>query len=179
VISFATPNYQEEIRPLLAGLRQFNIDYEVHLIPSFGSWQLANHYKANFIKEMLLKHKRPVVWLDADTEIRQYPGLFDKLEEMSQCDIAVNFFNDVQLCGGVMYFALSAIAIIDRWIEENNNHPERWESDNLHAVLGEAANGVEARLFKLPPPYCMFDLCKDQSNPVLWSRQASRIHRHE
>ena len=168
VVSFATPKYEEEIQPLLKGLKEFNIPYEIHLIPAFESWQLANHHKAIFIKEMLLKHQHPVVWLDADTEIRQNPKLFDKLD----CDVAVNFFRDVQLCGGVMYFAPSAVALIDRWIEENNNHPERWESENLHAVLGEA------KLFKLPREYCTFDLCDDQSNPVLWSRQASRKWRN-
>jgi hypothetical protein len=169
IVSFATPTYEVEAYKLLDDMRVKKIPHEVHFIQGLENWMKANHFKAVFIKEMLLKHKQPIVWLDADMEILQNPGLFDEIE----CDIAVNFFKDQQLCGGVMYFNYNpqTLALIDAWIAQNQVNPDSWESENLNGLLKDP--GFK-HIVKLPREYCTFDLCEDQANAVLWSRQASR-----
>jgi hypothetical protein len=173
IVSFATPKYEEELMPLLKGLREYDIPHHIELFPGKGTWQKNNHYKADFIYEKLQRYQQPIVWLDADTEIRQYPDLFNTLK----CDIAVNYFKGKQLCGGVMYFDYSpaAFTLIQLWQEENARHPDRWESDNLDRAIEKMMPHIT--IHQLPREYCTFDLCTDQSNPVLWSRQASRIHK--
>jgi len=172
IVSFATPKYEVEAAILLRDMQAFNIPHEVHFIPDMGGWLQANFYKAEFIKAMLIKHNRPVVWLDADTEIREYPALFDELT----CDFAVNYFKNTQLAAGMMYFGntLKAYALLHAWTEENKKHPDLMDQTNLQAVI---TNCPELNVVHLPREYCTFDLCKEQTNAVLWSRQASRIHR--
>ncbi len=169
IVSFATPKYEIEAYKLLDDLRSHKIPHEVHFIQGFDSWQEATHYKPAFIKLMIDKHNCAVIWLDADTEIREFPGLFDELK----CDVAFNYFNDIQLCGGVFFFNSTPRArfILDEWDAENKTNPDKTDQENLQRVV---ERNPDLEIVRLPREYCTFDLCEDQSNPVLWSRQASR-----
>lgn len=173
IVSFATPTYEVEAYTLLEDLRALNIPHEVHFIEGLHNWNKNNSFKPTFLREMLLKHKRPVIWLDSDSEIRKYPSLFEDINDDGGYDIAYHLFNGVQLCGGVLYFNNTprALQILDAWIEANEKNSDDWDQANLQGLLPLFP---EARIFKLPAPYCCFDLQKDQSDPVIWSRQASR-----
>ncbi len=81
-ISYFTKNtpYEEVMKThLLASLKKYKLNYDIEGIDDLGSWQKNTHYKAEFIKKMLLKHKCPVIFLDADATIEQYPKLFNGL----------------------------------------------------------------------------------------------------
>ncbi len=179
VISFATPKYHEEIVHLLKGLREFNIPHEIHLLNEFKTWEDAVFNKPAFIREMLIKHRKPLVWIDADMEIRQYPKIFDELEERPSCtpDIAYPTFND-RFNGTVVFYndTPEVFGILGRWEENNRQNPNAACGDQ-EGEEKAIKDTPEARVFVLPKEYGMFDLCKDQSCPVLWSRQASRKHR--
>ncbi|GAH16855.1 unnamed protein product, partial [marine sediment metagenome] len=79
---------------LLPSLKDWNLDYDIKMIKDLGNWHANTHYKAQFIREMLLKHKQPLVFTDADSTIEQDPVLFSKLEIYSpHIDIGVHFLN--------------------------------------------------------------------------------------
>ena len=169
IVSFATPKYEIECYKLLDDLRSWKIPHEIHFIEGKGSWLKSVLHKAIFIKEMMLKHNRPIVWLDADTEIKQYPQLFEEITE----DFAVNYFEPTIACGGVLFFNTTpkGIKLLDAWITEIYNNPGDNDQVNLYKAIQK---NPDVSIKHLPREYCTFDLCKDQSNPVLWSRQASR-----
>lgn len=179
IVSFATADYIDEIVPLVKSLDSFKIQHEIQIIPRKASWHEATFHKAPFIRSMLLKHQRPVVWMDADMEVRQFPEIFDKMEERPSCtpDIAYTMFNDRHNATVVFYNDTpEAHAILNLWEQNNRDFPENsfGDQENQERAIHETP---DARVFILPPEYAMFDLCKNQENPVLWSRQASRRHR--
>lgn len=179
VISFATADYIEELVPLVKSLDAFKIQNEIRIIPRKQSWNEATFYKAGYVRSMLLKHRRPVVWMDADMEIRQFPEIFDQMEQRPSCtpDIAYAMFDD-KLNSTCVFFndTQATHAVLSRWEQNNRAFPHNsfGDQENLEKAIHETP---DARVFILPPEYAMFDLCKNQESPVLWSRQASRRHK--
>jgi len=76
-VSFFTPNgkYPELAEKLKASLDRFELNRDVMELPQFPTWQQALVYKPQFILGMLELHKRPVVWMDIDTEVWQFPEM--------------------------------------------------------------------------------------------------------
>ena len=71
-ISFYTYNciYPEKKKILEKSLYKFKLQYElVEVKISFESWLKAVFYKATFIFDQLLKHRKSVVFLNIDNEI--------------------------------------------------------------------------------------------------------------
>ncbi|GAG95773.1 unnamed protein product, partial [marine sediment metagenome] len=120
---------------LLPSLKDWNLDYDIKMIKDLGNWHANTHYKAQFIREMLLKHKQPLVFTDADSTIEQDPVLFSKLEIYSpHIDIGVHFLNwhffwhkrkgqeRRDALSGTIYlnYNNNVLRFLDDWIEENN-----------------------------------------------------------
>ena len=84
-ISFYTPNgnYPALARQLETSLKKFDLDHDIELFESFDSWLSGVDNKAKFIKDKLLKYKDTVVWLDIDTEIKQFPELLFGDEQLA------------------------------------------------------------------------------------------------
>ena len=130
VISFATINtpYISVINQyLLPSLKTLNIPYDISYPEDKGTWQLNTQLKPTVIKEMLLKHKQAIVYLDSDATIEYYPELFDKLQDY---DIGVHCFDWMkfwrnkegdpkrEFLGGTLYFNYNekVLAFVDEWI---------------------------------------------------------------
>lgn len=182
VISYYTEGtgYEKEVQGLLSSLRRFNLEYDIKGIKSLGDWQKNTHYKAKFIKAMLMKHRKPVLWIDADAVINKYPFLFNDLD----ADVACYFRNygkfpissrkeGKELLSGTLYFDHNekVLALLSKWIKANKANPTRWEQKNLE----EAIKGWDGRIVELPPQYCkIFDTMKSVDNPAITHYQASR-----
>ena len=176
VVSFYTDDYEEDVKRLICSLKKFNLDYDIENIESLGSWDLNTNYKATFIKKKLLKHKQPIVWLDADSEVVKYPKYFDVIEE----DIGVCYENLSKLKSGTIYFNHTdkALKILNRW-EINSKNTNITDQMHLQQVLrGEYIESHNVTLFCLPSSYyCIYDIMKDWTEPVIKQYQASRRHR--
>jgi hypothetical protein len=130
IISFATKNtpYEKVIKEfLLPSLERLKLPYDLAYPEDKGSWQLNTQLKPTVIKEMLLKHKQAVVYLDSDATIEYYPELFDKLQDY---DIGVHSFDFYkfwrdkegnakrEFLGGTLYFNYNekVLTFVDEWI---------------------------------------------------------------
>lgn len=94
IISYYTKNtpYEAEINEKLRpSLEKFKLEYDIQGIEDLGSWQKNTGYKCQFIKTMLLKHKKPVVFLDADAVILEYPELLFNIP--TEVDLGFHHFN--------------------------------------------------------------------------------------
>lgn len=165
--------YEQEAAKLIKTLNQFDLEHEVSSVQPFENWKVATHYKPVLIKEMMLKHPgRPLVWLDADARVRQYPALFDSLN----CDVAAHYYRDVELLSSTIYFGSTKLAleILNLWISENTQFPNQrfGDQENLQSVIQESKHILFQRL---PASYAqIFDLMKSNGKPVIEQMQASR-----
>jgi len=175
-IAYYTKNtgYAVEVKNLEASLIKFELDYEIQGITNLGSWNKNTHYKPTFIKEMLVKHERPVVYLDADAVVCNYPTLLDTAD----FDIGVPVLDwskyrsrkqITETMSGTLYFKPTprVSALIDAWIHVCEVDGKTWDQRLLAKLLPEFTI--------LPDEYCViFDFMRVVQNPIIKHMQASR-----
>jgi hypothetical protein len=124
IISFFTANYLKEAERLERSCEKFGIPNQI--IPSaFGDatqadWRRNTFAKAEFIRSQMARIPGPVVWVDADAEIRRPPILFNELIDY---EIAIAAYCRIpgRIRSGTIWMANDPISrgIIDRWVEIN------------------------------------------------------------
>ena len=163
----------------------FDISHHIEPIESLGSWDLNTRYKAEFLLEMSYAFNTPIVWLDADAEVLQYPYLFDGLSD--KCDMAVYRDQQRQLLSGTIFINNTdkAREILELWILENKAaHISIYEQYNLANVL-RAAEAIDRpfNIFNLPVEYVYLkkidkgyveQVPEDDVDPIIFHHQASR-----
>jgi len=199
IISYATKNtpYMKVIQEkLLPTLKKFNLEYDIEYPEDMGSWQKNTHYKAEFLKKMLLKHKEPIVFLDSDATIEKYPELFFKLEKENY-DISYHELDWMKMwrkqtgqakrevLSGTLYLAYNEkiLQFLDEWIEENKKSTA-WEQKNMAKVL----INWKKKLNIYPLPYSYITIMVGggaipshmikKSEVVILHHQASRKYRN-
>lgn len=173
VISYFTLNtgYEDEVKNLIASLQKFDLSYYIEGIKNLGNWQANTHYKARFIRKILDQIQGPVVFVDADAVIQQYPELFDNLKE----DFAAYFKEKDRLFSGTLYFKNNTNIkdFIDCWIQDNSKNTGMWEQQVLSEIIPRWKDKIS--IYRLPGTYCqIFDLMRDAGEPVIEHFQASR-----
>ena len=194
IISYATKNtpYEEVLKTrLLPTLKKFNLKYDIAYPEDQGSWQRNTHIKAKIIKDMLIKHKQSVVFLDADATIERYPELLYKLEDY---DISYHSFDfdfywhhnegspRREVLSGTLYLNYNekVLKFLDEWIEMNKINTQ-WEQKNLQAILKKWEGRL--KIYPLPLSYIAIVKGGDRvpdfiKNPYIIHHQASRRLRH-
>lgn len=174
IVSFCTHgSYEEESKRLKESLCRLGLFYEIKVIESLGSWNKNCNYKPFFIKEMILKHRLPVLYVDADAVFHKFPELISKID----ADFGVHYFNNIQLAGGTLYFnkTAAALTLLDNWIEKNRLNPKALDQQNLQEIIEMPCWRNRLKIFYLPVEYYkVFDLSKNVKDPVIEHFQASR-----
>ena len=191
-ISYYTKNtpYEKVMKEkLLPSLQKWNLKYDIEGIEDLGNWQRNTHYKAEFIKKMLLKHKQPVIFLDADATIEQYPKLFKTLYlyDISYHELDWNLQwrgksgNKKEILSGTLWlnYTKNILTFLDAWIEENQKSIN-WEQRNMAKVLKKLK--YKLKIYPLPPEYITIvkhnnKVPKHIKNPVIIHWQASRQYK--
>jgi hypothetical protein len=182
VVSFYTKDngYDREAAKLIESLKAFGVDYYVEAIDSLGNWMTNAHHTHGFIRKALdLYPERPVVWTDADSVLRRYPGLFDTLD----CDFAAHVHNWIrwgktELLCGTMYFANNTATrgFLEDCARMNLQFPNRRGAFNVAETFKVWKDRL--RFQELPPEYCkIYDLMSNVPDPVFEHFQASRRFR--
>ncbi len=190
IISYYTKNtpYKEVMDTCLhASLHRWNLPHDIEGIENLGSWQKNTHYKAEFIKKMLLKHKEPIVFLDADATIEQYPKL---LFELKDYDISYHELDWMKMwrkqeghtkrevLSGTLYLSYNAkiLRFLDDWILENNADT-RWEQKNMQKVLIKWKS--KFNIYYLPYSYITIMVGNGQVSPHMIKREEVVILHHQ
>lgn len=182
IISYYTKNtgYEKEVLYLIASLEKlknegYHIEYFVYGVDNLGNWAINTRYKAKFIKEKLEEFKCPLVFIDADAEVKQYPKLFDTLD----CDIAVHYRESHKtILSGTIYIDYNekTIKLLDEWIRLNKINSVL-EQKNLEKAIN-ICKQYGLNWVDLDPTYVqIFDTMKDVGEPVILHNQASRKYR--
>jgi hypothetical protein len=171
--------YTAEAMELGKTLDDFGLRAEIIAVPPFSSWTEACAYKPVFLQSMRQKHgARPLVWLDADARVRQYPRLF--LDMPPDVDFAAHWKDDEELLSGTLYFGATPAAdrLLTAWAKSCSERPGDWDQ----RVLQDLVDGMKAADLKvehLPPTYTqIYDLMASAGEPVIEHMQASRRLRH-
>ncbi len=195
IISYYTSNtpYENVMKDYLEpGLKKWNLIYDIEGVDDLGSWQKNTHYKAKFIKKMLLKHKCSVIFIDADATIEKYPELFQGLENY---DIAYHELDwtlqwkgisgtKKHILSGTLYlnYNKKVLTFLDKWIEENNKNTQ-WEQRNMQEVLKREK--IKLKVFPLPYEYIVIPRQNGELPPnikkediVIYHHQKSREYKH-
>lgn len=173
-VSFYTPDYAGEAAELVATLDAHGLEYVVTAMPSAGNWVANCGRKPYCIRSaMALYPGRPIIWLDADARVRQYPALFDGLD----CDFAAHWRHGTELLSGTLYFnpTAAALSLVDAWIREQDRRRGEWDQ----RVLADVVAGMTGlKTLDLPWGYCRIFDGKEQGEPVIEHMQASRRFRN-
>ena len=162
-------DYENEIKGLVADLDEFNLPRCIQGVEPRGSWELNCAIKPEFLADMLRIQKRPILYLDADARIRQFPELAETMAE----DIGVYYQNNKVLSGTIILNNTPATAdLLDTWIKIQHKFPTTWDQKTLALALEECSH---VSIKKLPAPYCLiFDIMRHLGPPIIEHFQASR-----
>jgi len=174
ITSFYSPDYTGLSQRMRKSVNLFGFETDIKAIDKQGTWVDTMYLRAQFVKDMLLKHKRDIVWLDCDAVMYKYPELFDNFKG----DFGVHYKGGAELLGGTMYFAYKpkTLELVDKWIELNKTIPKQ---QLTQVVLQKAVESWNGKLVKLPAGYTLiYDLMAGEDEPVIEHYQASRIYRY-
>lgn len=191
ISSFYTKNtsYEEEAQLLLASCKHFDLECDVQAIASQGSWEMNCAFKPFFIYEQMLKHRRPLLWIDADASIVRAPQMLPAFS----ADLALRIDGDLPydhpsyMLSGTLFIQHSTGAerLVRLWAEacmRELKNPQRteefWDQIALRDVL--LANQSDLHIASLPPSYVSIvgHPSSRKEEAVIEHRQASRCHKH-
>lgn len=180
------PVYVEKALCLATSLNNLDLPYEMTEMEEQGSWEKNCQQKAVIILEALRRHRKPVVWIDADAVIMRKPELFERLSQ-DICDVAYYAMKSPNrhLASGTLFFGYTqgAISILEQWISRCENSMA-FDQKLLEQVLWNEFQ-IPKRCYdiiEMPVEYCrIFDNKEQESEmttaPVVIHTQASRVVR--
>lgn len=172
--TLGTP-YEREAGELKNTLRAFGLEHDITGVANLGDWCANCAMKARVIAEAMDRYPtRPIVFVDADARIRQYPAHFTTL--WGTCDVAFYRLNG-ELLSGTLYFASTpaALQLVQGWQRRCAEQPNVWDQQLLDQEIKSTAG---LRVAELPPQYVqIFDTMRDCGAPVIEHMQASRRFR--
>ena len=193
IICFYTQgtSYEAEAQEMRATVEPHGFTVDIRPVSDLGSWQANTYRKAAFLEAMLKELRRPVIWMDADSRMRQYPWFFDEWvksdSDFTVCWIDWSQFigikrNDRELDSAVMGLkpTPAVFDVLTRWQTLNRQvmHTGIFEQKNLEKIL--AIGDHDMTIMELPMSHCqIFDTMAALGEPVIEQMQASRRLKNE
>ncbi len=191
---YTTGVYEKVIRNyLIPSLVKWQLQYDIKEIKDHGSWQLNTQQKCIFIKEMLLKYKEDVCFIDADATIEKYPELLFNIPD--EYDIALHLLDwqlmwrgiegqeQRELLSGTMVlkYKESTLKLVNEWMNQVNDTRKHLKEQKVleNIILGNEVY----KLYDLPASYCTikkFDgsIPEHIPDPVILHHQISRKYKN-
>jgi len=179
-VSYATPKYRKAMEGLVASLENLCLDFLAAHLPSLGSWRLDCLRKIDFLSRMLKAHDRPVVWIDADAKILDYPEMLFHVAS----DLA---YSKWESPGGSVTMHLTGTIYLSN-TSESRAFLDHWASMagkdvpcDMTAFI-RAVNTMKVSQFHLPVEYCWIENYHDrfygnEKKPIILHYRHSRLHR--
>lgn len=170
IISGYTKNtpYEQEIQTLIDSLKKYGItNYEIIPYDNLGTWTKNCQYKSKIILQQLQKCNIPIVWVDADAVLYDYPSLFDNInKDIAFCD----YYGGV--ASGTLYIKpmTNMLELCKEWIDLNAQDTTIWDQRNLTKLIKK----YDIAYYKLPVTYCKIDFAKSKEKIIIGQNQASR-----
>jgi hypothetical protein len=166
--------YEEEAARLEASCRTWQLTADIAARPPRDSWEANCALKAEVCLEAWHRHRRPILWVDADARIEQPPTLLRGCE----ADFAVHRWHGWQVASGTVFFNQTPLALelLTHWVQQCRRDPSVWDQVSLDAAWESITASRPLATLWLPQAYChIFDRpLPDGDQPVVTHYQASR-----
>ena len=186
VVGYYTINtpYEKEAQKTIRSCVALGLNHDFLGISNLGSWQANTRYKAQFMIDMLDKHKgKKLLYVDCDAIIRSVPSLFANYN----CDVAVRYqdfrWRKNECLSGTIYMEnnIKTRKLCEIWLNTNISEGKdagTFEQWNLGSAIQEMIKTDGLNFKNLPPEYTfIFDTMKQiypDIKPVIEHFQASR-----
>lgn len=174
VVSFYTAHneYAGFAKRLDESLQTLGIRRVLHAIEVDAAWEIICARKARFILDCWEASDGPVVWIDADATVEQYPALFDSID----ADFAVHKWDGFEFGSGTLYFGKteSAHRLLQQWVLRCEADPVTWDQVHLQSAWCDIAATRGLRTAWLPRSYLQIFDAPEEEAPVIRHWQASR-----
>lgn len=154
--TIGTP-YEKEVQALRTSLEKLGLETEIIGVPSLGSWERNCAFKAKFILDTYLRLDRPVLWVDADAVVHDYPRLLAGAE----ADFAISKVSGWQFASGTVYFNRTPLGerLLKSWVAYCHQDPTIWDQIHLDRAWEEVTATQPLYTQWLPQSYVkIFDL---------------------
>jgi hypothetical protein len=153
-ISFHTPDYALPAKHLEESCKEQGVRLHSKRLDPAGTWRENCAMKGQFVLDCLLEFKCPVVWVDADAQLKAKPRLFQKIG----CDFAA-FWPEGRrtLLSGTLFFNFSdkAIHLATEWAKACQQKGEKVWDQKLLTKVFEGVKAKKSPIFcHLPQGYC-------------------------
>jgi len=161
--------YRQQANKLIASLKAWDIPYVIEEVKNTGSWAKNTHYKPTICLETLEDWDVPVLFLDADSEVIDYPFLIDTLT----CDVAMYFLNEGKPATGTVFVNNTdgGKKFLRAWIDACKGGENVSDQKALKRIWPIEGVSVE----ELPASYCKIFDKMEGVEPVIRQNQASRL----
>jgi hypothetical protein len=145
--------YRDCAARFVSALNRLGLDHSVQAVPSQGSYAANCRYKPMFIQANLCEQRRPVLWIDVDSEIHQ--DLRDFRELAADVDVALVSPNGTleSAKASPLYFnrTVPAMHLLSQWVARIADHEQfglaTFDHEALLEVIEELSKSVNFRLF--------------------------------
>lgn len=158
LISFYTKDWQypKHATRLASECEALGIPYVIEELPSTGSYLKNTCLKPQFILDKLQQLKSPVLWVDVDASVFQYPQLLDALLEFywdTNVDFAARKMPEERNRTwhvGTMWFNCTSnmIDFLEHWIANTGNLSDESALEKTWQQFGTTIKAIN-----LPPEY--------------------------
>jgi hypothetical protein len=138
---------------LVTTLNRLGLDHDVEAIASQGSYAANCRYKPMFIQANLRQQRRPVLWVDVDSEIHRDPGDFRELAADVDVALASPDGTLASAKASPLYFnyTVPAMHLLSQWVARIADHEQHalatFDHEALLEVIEEVSQSVNFRLF--------------------------------
>jgi predicted O-methyltransferase YrrM len=146
VISFYTPDneYKDWVKTLIASCKKFGLEHEITEVnlAALKTWHARCAHKGKFMYFAMKRHNRPLLWLDADSEIVAHLDIFDDPD----FDFAANAGLSGTLRSGTVYAAPAARKLLRITANLCHSRPGLAHEKNMHAAYKQCRNQLRCHL---------------------------------
>lgn len=186
--TIGTP-YELEAQKLIKSLDKLNLLYDIVGVTNLGNWQANTRFKAEFMSNMLDKHKdKNLLYVDVDAVVHKRPELFVNYN----CDVAVRWqdfrWRKNECLSGTIYMENNdkTRKLCKLWASINKSEGSKantFEQWNLGSAIEKMQKEDGLISKNLPPEYTfIFDSMRriyPNASPVIEHFQASRRLRNK
>jgi hypothetical protein len=151
--------YEQEAKKTIASCEKFKLNYDISGVKNLGSWQANTRYKAQFMINMLKKHKdKRLLYIDCDAMFHHSPELFKNYS----CDVAVRWqdfrWRQNECLSGTIYMENNerTMKLCKMWLATNTKQGssaksfEQWNLGTSIEKMRKTDNLIDKNL---PPEY--------------------------
>lgn len=136
VTAYTSEAYRKMARRLESSCLNFDVECRTFSIPTRGSWVRNTHIKPHVILSAMEETGRPIVWVDADAELKARPEAF---YQPPDCDAGLHIHRRkggyAEWLSGTTYWTEKAKPVLELWDELGKDYPNVWDQVTMRAAL--------------------------------------------